>query len=88
MDKQIKLGYQTAKKERISYCLFFLGQNILWGYAGYVETFLTDIVIAAAAAAVTAAAETADGGGESFSALFCILFVQKEQLRLLERRHQ
>ena len=52
MDKQNKLGYQTAKKERIAYCLFFLGQNILWGYAGYVETFLTDIGIAAAAAAV------------------------------------
>ena len=52
MDKQNKLGYQTAKKERIAYCLFFLGQNILWGYAGYVETFLTDIGIAAAAAAM------------------------------------
>lgn len=46
------LGYQTAKKERWMYCLFFLGQNILWGYAGYVETFLTDIGIAAATAAV------------------------------------
>ena len=52
MEKQNKLGYQTAKKERIAYCLFFLGQNILWGYAGYVETFLTDIGIAAAAAAM------------------------------------
>ena len=44
--------YQTEKKERIAYCLFFLGQNILWGYAGYVETFLTDIGIAAATAAL------------------------------------
>lgn len=52
MDKEKKLGYQTTKKERLVYCLFFLGQNILWGYAGYVETFLTDIGIAAAAAAV------------------------------------
>lgn len=52
MEKQITLGYQTAKKERVAYWLFFLGQNILWGYAGYVETFLTDIGIAAAAAAV------------------------------------
>ena len=43
--------FQTSKKERIAYCLFFLGQNILWGYAGYVETFLTDIGIAAATAA-------------------------------------
>lgn len=43
---------QTSKKERVAYCLFFLGQNILWGYAGFVETFLTDIGIAAATAAV------------------------------------
>lgn len=41
----------TSKRERIAYCLFFLGQNILWGYAGYVETFLTDIGITAATAA-------------------------------------
>ena len=41
----MKLGYVTSKKERIAYCLFFLGQNILWGYAGYVETFLTDILL-------------------------------------------
>lgn len=42
---------QVSKKEFVSYCLFFLGQNILWGYAGYIETFLTDIGIAAARAA-------------------------------------
>jgi len=52
MSKQSVLNYQTSKKERMAYCLFFLGQNILWGYAGYVETFLTDIGIAAATAAV------------------------------------
>ena len=45
-------GFATSKKERFAYCLFFLGQNILWGYAGYVETFLTDIGIAAATAAM------------------------------------
>lgn len=44
-------GYQSTKKEYIAYCLFFLGQNLLWGYAGYIETFLTDIGIAAATAA-------------------------------------
>ena len=44
-------SFQTSKSERIAYCLFFLGQNILWGYAGYVETFLTDIGITAATAA-------------------------------------
>lgn len=49
MDKTIKR--QVTKKEFIAYCLFFLGQNILWGYAGYIETFLTDIGIAAARAA-------------------------------------
>lgn len=48
----MKKSFQTSKKERFAYCLFFLGQNILWGYAGYVETFLTDIGIAAASAAV------------------------------------
>ena len=47
----MKLGYATSKRERAAYCLFFLGQNILWGYAGYVETFLTDIGITAAVAA-------------------------------------
>ena len=36
-----KKGFVTTKKERFAYCLFFLGQNILWGFAGYVETFLT-----------------------------------------------
>lgn len=52
MDRKRNLGHQTQKRERLAYCLFFLGQNILWGYAGYVETFLTDIGVAAAVAAV------------------------------------
>ena len=47
-----KKGFMTSKKERVAYCLFFLGQNILWGYAGYVETFLTDVGIAAGTAAL------------------------------------
>ena len=47
-----KKGFLTSKKERFAYCLFFLGQNILWGYAGYIETFLTDVGIAAGTAAV------------------------------------
>lgn len=41
---------QASKKEYIAYCIFFLGQNLLWGFAGYIETFLTDIGIAAATA--------------------------------------
>ena len=52
MGKQKNVGFVTSKKERFAYCLFFLGQNILWGYAGYVETFLTDVGIAAATAAL------------------------------------
>ena len=51
MDRQRTSGFVTSRRERFAYCLFFLGQNILWGYAGYVETFLTDIGITAAAAA-------------------------------------
>jgi len=51
MSRQKNDHFQTGKKERTAYCLFFLGQNILWGYAGYVETFLTDIGITAATAA-------------------------------------
>ena len=47
-----KKGFMTSKKERFAYCLFFLGQNILWGYAGYIETFLTDVGIAAGTAAL------------------------------------
>lgn len=50
MKKQRNPGFMTSRKEYITYCLFFLGQNILWGYAGYVETFLTDIGITAVAA--------------------------------------
>lgn len=48
---ETRLGYQSTRKEYIAYCAFFLGQNLLWGYAGYIETFLTDIGIAAATAA-------------------------------------
>ncbi len=51
MGKQ-KQGYVVSKKEYVTYCMFFLGQNILWGYVGFIETFLTDIGIAAATAAV------------------------------------
>lgn len=51
MGKRSREGYQASKKEYIAYCIFFLGQNLLWGYAGYIETFLTDIGIAAATAA-------------------------------------
>ena len=52
MANKNNLNYITGRKERATYFLFYLGQNILWGYAGYVETFLTDIGIAAGAAAM------------------------------------
>ncbi len=51
MSAKSRVGYQSTKKEYVAYCLFFLGQNLLWGYAGFIETFLTDIGIAAATAA-------------------------------------
>ena len=35
--------YQTTKKERLLYGLYFFGQNILWAFAGLVSTFLLDI---------------------------------------------
>ncbi len=47
-----KSGFMTSRRERAMYCLFFLGQNILWGFAGYIEPFLTDIGLAAFTAGV------------------------------------
>lgn len=51
MGKANTKSRQVSKREMLAYCLFFLGQNLLWGYAGYIETFLTDIGIAATTAA-------------------------------------
>ena len=51
MSKKERIGFQTEKREPIAYAMFFLGQNLILGFAGYVETFLTDIGIAAATAA-------------------------------------
>lgn len=45
-------GYLTSVKERRSYYMFFLGQNLIWGLIGYISTFLTDLGINAAKAAV------------------------------------
>ncbi|MCR5278180.1 MAG: MFS transporter [Lachnospiraceae bacterium] len=52
MGKKSRQGYESTRKEYLAYCAFFLGQNLLWGFAGYIETFLTDIGIAAATAAL------------------------------------
>ena len=50
MLKERKLGYQTTRKEPFTYCMFYLGQNILWGFVALIATFLTDIGIDAATA--------------------------------------
>lgn len=46
-----KDGYLASPLEHKSYCAFFLGQNILWAFIGYISTYLTDIGIPAARAA-------------------------------------
>lgn len=43
-------GYMATRKEHFTYSMFFFGQNLLWGFAGIVLTFLTDIGISAALA--------------------------------------
>ena len=45
-----KDNYQTTKKERVAYALYFLGQNILWGFASLVATYLLDIGLDASSA--------------------------------------
>lgn len=49
--KTIKKGNFASTGEHFSYSLFFLGQNILWAFIGYISTFLTDLGIPAAKAA-------------------------------------
>ncbi len=51
MAKNSTAGYVTSAGERRSYAIFFLGQNLIWGFIGYISTFLTDIGISAAKAA-------------------------------------
>ncbi len=41
--KNKKENYEAGSKEHLSYGLFFLGENFLWGFAGYIATYLTDI---------------------------------------------
>lgn len=41
---------QTKPSEIFSYGMFYLGQNILWGFAGLLATFLTDIGLSAVTA--------------------------------------
>ena len=51
MAKNSTALYVTSAGERRSYAIFFLGQNLIWGFIGYISTFLTDIGISAAKAA-------------------------------------
>lgn len=50
MAKEQKIGYQTTPRESRSYWMFYLGQNILWGFVALIATFLTDIGIDAVTA--------------------------------------
>ena len=43
-------GWQATRAEHGTYNLFWLGQNLLWGFAGMVATFLTDLGIDAVTA--------------------------------------
>ena len=43
-------GWQATRAEHSTYNLFWLGQNLLWGFAGMVATFLTDLGIDAVTA--------------------------------------
>ena len=51
MGKALKPGYQMTRKEGASFAVYYLGQNIIWGFFGVLGTFLTDIGIDAATAA-------------------------------------
>lgn len=42
-----RAGWMATRKEHTTYSLFFFGQNLLWGFAGMILTFLTDIGISA-----------------------------------------
>ena len=43
--------YVTTWRDRLWYGLYFFGQNVIWGFAGLIATFLTDVGFSPAAAA-------------------------------------
>ena len=50
-------GYKATRAEHLTYNLFWFGQNLLWGYAGFLASYLTlglGIAPEAAAAAMLA----------------------------------
>lgn len=38
-------SYTVSKKDKFNYCLFFLGQCVLWSFVGYIATLMTDLGI-------------------------------------------
>lgn len=50
MKKRISINKHVKQKELISYEMFYFGQNILWGFAALLVTYLTDIGISAISA--------------------------------------
>jgi len=44
-EKALPLGWMASSKEHLWYGLFFLGQNILWGFAGNIAKYMTDMKI-------------------------------------------
>ena len=44
----------VTKREKISYGLYFMGQNVFYGLIGYMTTYFTDIGITAALVAIVA----------------------------------
>ena len=44
----------VTKREKISYGLYFMGQNVFYGLVGYMTTYFTDIGITAALVAIVA----------------------------------
>lgn len=53
MSKNSKANYQTTKKERVSYGLYFFGQNVFYLFiATFIQVYFTDIGITAASVAL------------------------------------
>ena len=44
----------VTKKEKFSYGMYFMGQNVFYGLIGYMTTYFTDVGITAALVAVVA----------------------------------
>ena len=45
---------EITKREKISYGMYFMGQNVFYGLIGYMTTYFTDVGITAALVAIVA----------------------------------